>query len=428
MPTGGGAGAPVTGSCSVEITSSSLSTAIPTVGIIEWRTDLVQVDSAVIEFGFDTNYGQTAPTDLTQPNFRTLLLGMKASHTYHFHVVVQGAGARCESADATLKTGDPPASLTGALTVTTTLPAEQAGGYLITSFFSSQGGPAFILDKDRDLVWWYTAKSDDVFRARMSYDAKSMWLRNTANQDTGVVFRVSLDGLKVDEWDLPQSTHDLAVIPDGHVALISRVTGDCDEILELDPDSGNVTTVANLGKALGTKTCHVNAVAYYGPDDAFIVSDYLASSYVKLSRKGDVIWVLNGANSNFKGDTWQHQHNLDMLNRDRILIFSNEANNSPAKLLEFQLDEQAWTVKQVWQYADGPAVLAGGDVQRLPNGNTLGNYAIAGEIREVDPAGNIVQKIAAAGKSFGYSVACTSLYDHPPRINDFQPAAGGGAP
>ena len=245
-----------------------------------------------------------------------------------------------------------------------------------------------------------------------------MWLRNTANQDTGEVFRVSMDGLKEDAWNLPQSTHDLAVIPDGHVALISRVTGGCDEILELDPDTGTTTVVANLEKALGTKTCHVNAVAYYGPDDAFIVSDYLASSYIKLSRTGDVIWVLNGAHSNFTGDTWKQQHNLEMLNQDRILFFSNGPNNSPAKLLEFQLDETAWTAKQVWQYAGGPAVLAGGDVQRLPNGNTLGNYAIAGEMREVDSAGNLVQRISATGKSFGYSVACASLYAHPPRVDD----------
>jgi hypothetical protein len=113
-----------------------------------------------------------------------------------------------------------------------------------------------------------------------------------------------------------------------------------------------------------------------------------------------------------------------MIDRNRILLFSNGPNNSTAKLLEFQLDESAWTAKKLWEYADGPAVLAGGDVQRLPNGNTLGTYSIAGEIREVDPNGKTVQSITAASKSFGYSVACTSLYDHPPRIGDFEGAGG----
>jgi hypothetical protein len=422
-----GGGNSAVGTCTVEVTSASLSSVIPTVGSVEFRTDAAPLDAANIEFGLDTNYGQTAPVALSEPNFHTLVLGMKASHTYHYRVVVKSGTTSCQSADATLTTGDPPAALAGLFKVTTPLPGEHADGYLISSFFSSQGGPAFILDKDRDLVWWYTSDSDDVFRARMSYDAKSMWLRNTANQDTGKVFRVSMDGSKVDTWDLPKSTHDLAVIPDGHVALISRVTNDCDEILELDPATGDTKIVANMSKALGTKSCHVNAIAYYGPDDAFIVSDYLASSYVKLSRAGDVIWVLNGAHSNFTGDTWEKQHNLQMLSRDRILLFSNGPNNSPAKLLEFELDEQAWTAKQVWQYSDGPAVLAGGDVQRLPNGNTLGTYSIAGEIREVDPAGKLVQTISANGKAFGYSVACTSLYDHPPRIDDFAAAAGSGA-
>jgi hypothetical protein len=236
-----GAG-PNTDACTVTVTSSSTSTSIPTVGIVEWQTDLASIDSALIEFGLDTTYGETAPVDLKQPNLRTLILGMKASHTYHYRVVANSGTSSCRSADKTLETGEPPASLAGLFKISTPLPAEQAGGYIISSFFSSQGGPVFILDKDRELVWWYTSKSDDVFRARMSYDAKSMWLRNTANQDTGVVFRVSMDGSKEDVWNLPQSTHDLAVIPDGHVALISRVTNGCDEILELNPDTGEVTT------------------------------------------------------------------------------------------------------------------------------------------------------------------------------------------
>jgi hypothetical protein len=411
-----GRGGAAPSGCTVRVTSSSVSQVIPTVGIVEWQSDLAHVDSGSIEFGLDTSYGQVAPVDLNEPKFRTVVLGMKASRTYHAHVVATGGGVSCQSEDFTLKTGAPPSSLTSVLQITTPLPDQRAGGYLITSFFSSQGGPAFILDKDRDLVWWYTSKGDDVFRARMSYDGKSMWLRNTANQDTGQVYRVSMDGLKEDTWKLPKSTHDLAVISDEHVALISRTTNGCDEILELDPATGTVTTVANLEAALKITKCHVNALAYNAPDDSFIVSDYNASSYVKLSRTGQVLWVLNGAQSNFKGYTWQKQHNLHMLGPDRMLIFNNGANNTPAKLIELQLDEQAWTVQEVWQYADGPAVLAGGDVQRLPNGNTLGTYAIASEIREVSSSGQIVQKIAAGSKAFGYSVFRASLYGPPPRI------------
>jgi hypothetical protein len=410
----GGSGGPAT--CTVHVTSSTVSTVIPTVGIVEWQTDLAHVDSASVEFGLDTKYGQVAPVDLNEPKFRTVVLGMKASRTYHAHVVATGGSATCESDDFTLTTGAPPSSLATLLQVTTPLPDQRAGGYLMTSFFANTGGPAFILDKDRDLVWWYTSKGDDVFRARMSYDGKSMWIRNVANQDTGAVYRVSMDGLKEDVWKLPKSTHDLAVIPDEHVALITRVAGGCDAILELDPATGQTTTVANLEDAIEIKMCHVNAVAYNAPDDTFIVSDYNASSYVKLSRTGKVLWVLNGAQSNFKGYTWQKQHNLQMLGNGRMLIFNNGPNNAAAKLIELQLDEQAFTVQEVWEYAGGPAVLAGGDVQRLPNGNTLGTYGIASEIREVNPSGQIVQKIAAGSKPFGNTVFRTSLYGPPPRI------------
>jgi hypothetical protein len=63
----------------VDVTSSTVSSVIPTVGIVEWETDLAAPDSAVVEFGLDTTYGQGAPVDMTAPNLRTLLLGLSLS-------------------------------------------------------------------------------------------------------------------------------------------------------------------------------------------------------------------------------------------------------------------------------------------------------------------------------------------------------------
>jgi hypothetical protein len=89
---GGGGGAQ--GPCSITITTKSLSDVISTVGIVEWSTDLSNMTEASIEFGLDTNYGMTAPVDLKEPNYRTLILGMKAGgRTYHFRVVAK-AGRR----------------------------------------------------------------------------------------------------------------------------------------------------------------------------------------------------------------------------------------------------------------------------------------------------------------------------------------------
>jgi hypothetical protein len=422
MGAGGTPSGPVAQSCSISVTASSVSEVIPTVGIVEWSTELEQVESAVIEFGLDTTYGQNAPVDLAEPNFRTLILGMKADREYHYRVVANGAATTCQSEDLVLQTGTPPNSLLGKYEITTPLPDEVADGFLLTSFFNGGGGPVFILDKERDLVWWYTSKGDDVFRARTSYDGKSMWIRNTANEDVGRVYRVSMDGLDEAVWELPRTTHDLAVIPDGNVGLIARADNGCDEILELDPETNELTTIANLEAAYGSTNCHLNALAYYAPDDAFIVSDYIASSYIKVSRSGEVLWVLNGANSDFTGSSWDKQHNLHMLSRERILLFSNGGSGQPPTLFEFVLDEQAGTASEVWRFENGPSSnIAGGDVQRLPNGNTLGTYSVAGVILEVNLAGQVVQELAGAlGTPFAHSVHQPSLYGPPPRIHDFE--------
>ena len=53
-----------------------------------------------------------------------------------------------------------------------------------------------------------------------------------------------------------------------------------------------------------------------------------------------------------------------------------------------------------------------GDVQRLPNGNTLITYSTSSLIQEVDASDAVVLEIAAVG-SFGYVEFRKSLYGEP---------------
>jgi hypothetical protein len=52
-----------------------------------------------------------------------------------------------------------------------------------------------------------------------------------------------------------------------------------------------------------------------------------------------------------------------------------------------------------------------GDVQRLPNGNTLITYSTSGIIEEVTSSGDLVQTISA--NSFGYTSFRETLYGPP---------------
>src|SRR5690606_32563007 len=186
----------------------------------------------------------TAPVDTEEPNNRTLLLGMKHSQEYHARVALTVDGEPCYGDDFVIQTGPAPNELLD-FEVETHVPDQVAPGYTLTAYWSEPGGPAFILDADNDIVWWYDDGSeDDIFRARMSYDGKWMWTRNTAQVDRGVVRRVTLDGLQEEQWELDNTTHDFAVLPDGKVGLLAHATSNtCDEVQVLDPETGEVETI-----------------------------------------------------------------------------------------------------------------------------------------------------------------------------------------
>ena len=57
-----------------------------------------------------------------------------------------------------------------------------------------------------------------------------------------------------------------------------------------------------------------------------------------------------------------------------------------------------------------------GDVQRLPNGNTIVGFSTKGVLHEVDASGSVVQTLTwPLGASFGYVEKRATLYGPPPR-------------
>ncbi len=409
-----GTGGAAPGACTFTVTQS-VSEVIPTVGIVEWSVDGA-VENAHIEFGLDMSYGLTAPVDLEEPGYRTLLLGMKSSREYHFRIVASAGGSECTSEDYSLTTGPLPSDLE--LPVVTTTRAEQlSGGYLITGRWGTGfGGPSFILDVDTDVVWWYSAP-DDVMRTRFSYDGKWMWMRNTAQTDgTGLVRRVTLDGLTEEEFSLPRTTHDLAVLPDGHLGLIGHTDG-CDEIVDFNPADGSTVSVYNLADAHGNTTCHGNFIGYTASDETFVVSDWENDCYVKVTRQGELVWVLNGEHSTFQGTSWSCQHGLHEIEPGHVLLFNNGAMGSGESSLvwEYQLNQNAGTATELWRYDAGISAAFGGDVQRLANGNTMIAYSSAGVIQELNPNKGVIQEMTwPLGYSVSYIMKEDSLYGGPP--------------
>ena len=73
------------------------------------------------------------------------------------------------------------------------------------------------------------------------------------------------------------------------------------------------------------------------------------------------------------------------------------------------------TATETWSYqALGLNDNVLGDVQRLPNGNTIVDFSTKGTIQEVDANGKLLQEIKTA-TNFGYLQKRATLYGPPPR-------------
>lgn len=419
-------GTPVT--CNFTITPS-LSDNIPTVGIVDWSSDLANINSAYIEFGpAATGYTMSAPVDLAEMNYRTLLLGMKASSDYNFRIVAGNGTEECTSEAQMIHTGDIPNGTLPDLTVDTPNPGALTPGFTMTGQYSQGGGgsPAYVFDTDGDFVWWYELNTD-VTCARMSYDGKWMYMM-AANVPDGQanVHRVRMDG-SGDE-NLSQAfagaNHSLTVLPDDRVAFYAYGNNGCDDIKIYDPGTGQATTVINAQDAHGASgACHCNGIEYSHDDDTLVFSDLDHNNITKVTLTGEVVWVLGGTTSDFTGDgsSWDRQHGLQPLSADRILFFNNGGlggGGGGSVALEVLLDTGAMTATVDWQYAASPGIANQimGDVQRLPNGNTLVSYSTQGQMHEVDASGGLVQSIGwGINGAFGYVTKRPTLYGPPPK-------------
>jgi hypothetical protein len=408
------------------------STKIGTVGIVTFTTTLSNPTSAQIDFGLDTTYGLTAPVSLSAASYRTLLLGMKPSKMYHYRVSVTNASGTCTGGDNTIMTGAQPNGTLPTLTVTTANASAVYKGFIVTgAYIQSGGAPAYILDSDGTPVWWYTAMNSDACGPRMSYDGQYMWIASANVPDstnTDHVHRVTMDGLTDTDFStaFAHHSHQVTPMPDGSVAFYTTGSNGCDDVKVLPPNatpSTAATLVVNAKTAHGgSGACHLNNIEYSPTDDALIFSDLDNSCLTKVDRKtGATIWVLNGGSpsgvmNTFTGDSYvggEHGfHIISVMNGvNDILLFNNNSGHGSSQALEFTLDQGTKMSKKIFTYTPSPAinVMVLGDVQRLPNGNTIVDFGTGNYIHEVTSSGTVVQTIKSSG-AFGFFEKRASLY------------------
>jgi hypothetical protein len=305
--------------------------------------------------------------------------------------------------------------------------AALSGGFLLTGQYQAMGGmnsPAYILDADGEFVWALPV-GNYVTGVRMSYDGKYMWINGTDNTTSGeaLIHRVTMDGL-TDE-DLSEEfgfqDHQITVMPDESVIYYGH-DGDCPDIKRRYAD-GTIETIVNAQDAHGAEgPCHVNHIAYSPFDDTLVFSDDNHDNYTKVTLEGEVVWVLGGSTNHFTGDgaSWSREHGVDLLAADRLVYFNNGELSDPvgSRAVELQLDLEAMTATRVWVYTPTPPISNSvlGDVQRMPNGNTVIAFSAQGVVHEVDADFNLLQEINwPLGGAFGYIVKRKTLYGPPTR-------------
>ncbi len=421
----GGTGTPDI--CSFEL-EDELSPAMATVGIVNWSTDLEGLTEARIEFTLDDpaadeiNRGSGGAIDIAGETHRALLLGLKASRSYTYRIIAKSGGTACISPDRTITTGalatTPP--ITHTLTRAPGDTAALSPGYIVTCHYSSPS--VFILDTDGDLVWRAEAP-DDCSRARMDWEGEQMWLldANPTWGSVGEVRRISMDGTDVllNVPGLEDAHHDLAVRPGGIVATVvwTASTGASD-LVERAPD-GTLSTIATSAEMFGSRsTYHANSLAYYEADDTYTVGDLEMTGFTKVTRAGEPLWDFRAACSDTdplcaEGDLiGNHGHHLV---DGRFLFF--KARETPSRVFEYTFTETPSSISAtlLWTYDPGDAgsfIL--GDVQRLPNGNTLITYSGDREFRELSPEGDLLQSIVS-NVHLGYADYRETLYGPPLR-------------
>ena len=234
--------------------------------------------------------------------------------------------------------------------------------------------------------------------------------------------------------------HDFLICPDGHTFMIAGDTREVDmshvvlngnsaanvydtNIQECD-ENGNVIFVWRCSEYFDITEAvhenlkidhidfnHLNSIAI-DYDGHIVISDRNLSEVTKINRQtGDIIWRLGGTHNEFDfvndefGISCQHDAQPVPGKPGHYTIFDNGIYHHPpfSRAVEFELDVENKTAKRIWEYrlpvSDGTISFFMGSVQRLPNGNTLINWAVPGlpKVTEVAPDGQVVYQADFAG-------------------------------
>lgn len=421
---------------------ATLSEAVATVAWVTWTTDAP--GTSWVEYGPDRDLGlSTVRADAETTDHAVLLAGLPASSTWYWRAMSEVGGEVLQSRIFEIETGVAPRDLPR-VEVGDYDPTLAAPGFTLTT---SLGDPSWVIvyDKDGEPVWWEKAPDQSVIAQVRLTDNGTAVLYNLAtlnfNRDVGVIRKVRLDGELLSETRTVMGHHDFVELPEGGFAYIAadlrewtdpetgethNVIGDTiTEVPEGATDDTPRTTIWSTWDDLavdvdpavdndfypqGLDWTHSNSLSLV--DGAYYLSVRKENAFVKVDRAArELLWQLGGVGSDFTqtdGRAFVGQHSAEPTEAGFMLFDNGDVDvpNAYSQAVEFSLDEDGRTFTPVWSYDYNQRISSYllGDVERLPNGNTLISWGSGGTLTEVTPAGEMAFQVSLAiGSATGFT-------------------------
>lgn len=407
--------------------SISLSEHVQTVGVAQWSLkgsddtlSKLTVGSlrAEVVYGPDAKHlSGRAPADLSKDEpgdtIRTTLLGLQPGTEYVVQVVVSTDDDEIKSELVSFTSGELP---NGGPSIDRRIHETGASkGYTVACSAGADQPNAFIFDNEGTLVWLYSLTGTNITscsRARMSYDAKYVWLGSLGD----ALLRVAIDGSEQRAYTLPFRHHDFAVLPNGNLVYFSRASADLgpDTIYEFDPETEESTVIYDQSVTFGfdERGTHTNYITFVPELSAISFSMRELNSIGLVSYpEGELLAVFGGDTSDFDGMSWSVQHG-HVVTPERLVVFNNSGKLANAAILAFDYDLEDKSWQETFRFDANFASVVLGDVVELPSGNLLVSYSAAGVFQELDASGTIVQEFRTV--PVGYFEHRKSLYGPPP--------------
>jgi len=333
-------------------------------------------------------------------------------------------------------------------------------------FFTSGHEPgAYLMDAQGKILHTWRLTYEDCIRSSGSPatdflpDSKGVtgcWRRAYLYPDGRVLAIFEGHGLALIDkesrliWSYPGPCHhDLEIMPDGSIYVLTRETEFVPEIRSGKPvlvdyithlsAEGQVLGTINLLKAFEESVYssflnhvpdtgdifHTNTLEVLDGKAVHRSPIFAAGNFLISVRELDVVAIVDHQTEKIAwamGGMWSAQHQPTLLDNGHMLVFDNQGHEGRSKVIEFD----PLTQDVVWSYADSPThplySKTCGSCERLPGGNTLITESDNGRALEVTPDGVIVWEFRnpqRTGKDNKYIAAIMEMVILP---EDFQPA------